>query len=121
MNRKKAIKEKETQEEKDFADYWKIRNKELQDMEEQERLEEIERNKELERYRKRQADEKAKLKENEFRREQEAATRAQALLDQQDKHFYSYAERCIKEWKDDGKNVTPLLLELKRQADNKLV
>lgn len=38
------------------------------------------------------------------------------MLDQQDKHFYSYAERCLKEWKDEGKNVTPLILELKKQA-----
>lgn len=107
---------KEKQEDTEFAQFWKVRNQELQEMEERERIEEIERNQELERYRKRQAEQKEKIKVNEFRREQEAATRAQALLDQQDKHFYSYAERCIKEWKDQGKNVTPLLLELKKQA-----
>lgn len=39
--------------------------------------------------------------------------KAQALLDQQEKNFYSYAERCIKEWQDAGKNVKPLVMELK--------
>jgi hypothetical protein len=43
----------------------------------------------------------------------EEATRAQALLDQQEKNFYSYAEQALKEWQDKGKNVKPLILELK--------
>lgn len=51
--------------------------------------------------------------EEEFKVEQDAATRAQALLDQQEKNFYSYAEQCINEWQGNGKNVKPLILELK--------
>jgi len=35
------------------------------------------------------------------------------LLDQQQKNFYSYAEKCIGEWQSQGKNVKPLILELK--------
>ena len=116
ITRKHQIRQKETKEEKDFAEYWKVRNRELQEMEERERQEELERNRELEMFRKKQHDEKAAIKEHEFRKEQRAATKAQALLDQQEKHFYSYAERCIKDWKDEGKNVTPLILELKQQA-----
>ena len=46
-------------------------------------------------------------------KDMEHATKTQALLDQKDKQFYSYAEQCIKEWKDQGKNVTPLIMELK--------
>ena len=42
-----------------------------------------------------------------------ASLHAQALLDQQEKNFYSYAERCIAEWQAQGKNVKPLILELK--------
>jgi hypothetical protein len=38
---------------------------------------------------------------------------AQALLDQQEKNFYSYAERCIRDWEAAGKNVKPLIIELK--------
>jgi hypothetical protein len=42
-----------------------------------------------------------------------AATKCQALLDNQEKEFYSYAEQCIKEWEAAGKNVKPLIMELK--------
>jgi hypothetical protein len=70
----------------------------------------------LEHFRKGQANVKSSIREEEFKREQKNSTKSQALVDQQDKHFYSYAERCMKEWKDQGKNVTPLILELKKQA-----
>jgi len=33
-----------------------------------------------------------------FQEEQSAAVNAQALLDQQEKNFYSYAEQCISQW-----------------------
>ena len=36
-----------------------------------------------------------------------------ALLDEQDKKFYSYAEKAIKQWQDSGKNIKPLIMELK--------
>jgi hypothetical protein len=35
------------------------------------------------------------------------------MLDQQEKGFYSYAEEALKTWADKGKNVKPLILELK--------
>ena len=34
-------------------------------------------------------------------------------MDQQEKNFYSYAEKCISEWTSQGKNVKPLVMELK--------
>ena len=60
-----------------------------------------------------QTDIKQKAVENEFRTEMEAQTAAQALLDQQQKNFYSYAENAMKNWQNGGKNVKPLVLELK--------
>ena len=39
--------------------------------------------------------------------------KTQALLDQQEKNFYSYAEKCIQDWQAQGKNVKPLIMELK--------
>ena len=36
-----------------------------------------------------------------------------ALLDEHDKKFYSYAEQAIKQWQDSGKNIKPLIMELK--------
>ena len=45
--------------------------------------------------------------------QQADALKTQALLDQQEKNFYSYAERCIETWQTQGKNVKPLIMELK--------
>ena len=45
-----------------------------------------------------QADDKRHKVEQDFVNEQKAATRAQALIDQQEKHFYTYAENAMKEW-----------------------
>jgi len=51
--------------------------------------------------------------EEQFKLDNVASLQTQALLDQQEKNFYSYAERCIKEWQEQGKNVKPLIMELK--------
>ncbi len=56
---------------------------------------------------------KKKRAEDDFIRELQESSKTQALLDQKEKEFYSYAEKCIKEWQDAGKNVKPLILELK--------
>lgn len=52
-------------------------------------------------------------KVKEYQSDLEAAAKAQALLDQQEKNFYSYAEQCINQWQEQGKNVKPLIMELK--------
>lgn len=62
---------------------------------------------------KRQSDVKREQAENQFKQDNIASVQAQALLDQQEKNFYSYAERCIKDWDQAGKNVKPLIIELK--------
>jgi predicted DNA-binding WGR domain protein len=56
---------------------------------------------------------KNQKKVQEFIHDQEAAAKAQALLDQQEKNFYSYAEQCIGQWQAQGKNVKPIIMELK--------
>jgi hypothetical protein len=114
--RKKAELDSEKKEEEEFKEYWKIRNQELQEAEAYEREEDRLRSKELAEFLKYQGDQKRKIVEDDFVREQKNSTKAQALLDQQEKHFYSYAEKAIQEWKGEGKNVTPLILELKAQA-----
>ena len=86
--------------------------------EEREREEEKERNRELQRFLKMQMEEKERKAVEEFKKEQEASTRAQALLDLQEKNFYSYAEQAIKQWSDQGKNVKPIILGLKGQKKN---
>ena len=61
----------------------------------------------------RQVKDKKTKAEEDFLEERRQAALAQALTDQEEKNYYSYAERCIKEWADAGKNVQPLLIELK--------
>lgn len=64
-------------------------------------------------YLRKQVDDKNRKAQEDFIAEQHAALRNNALKDQQDKNFYSYAEKCIAEWSSQGKNVKPLLMELK--------
>ena len=64
-----------------------------------------------------QIQEKKQRAEAEFVADKTQAAMAQALTDQQEKAYYSYAEKCIKEWKDAGKNIKPLLIELKTYKD----
>jgi hypothetical protein len=68
---------------------------------------------ELKAYQQRQIEVRRKLAEDEYRRDLQEQTVTQGLLDLKEKEFYSYAERCIKEWQQAGKNVKPLILELK--------
>lgn len=68
---------------------------------------------ELANFHKRQTQSKNDDHVAQFKKDQDSALRAQALLDQQEKNFYSYAEQCIKEWQGQGKNVKPLIMELK--------
>jgi hypothetical protein len=60
-----------------------------------------------------QINDKKKKAETEFLEEARQASLGQALADQEKKNYYSYAERCLKEWNEAGKNVKPLLIELK--------
>lgn len=103
-------------EEKEFTEFWKIRNEELHMQESQEKEDTRQRQVELKAFQKYQLDNKQKKIEEDYKKQLEEATNTQALLDQKDKEFYSYAEKCIKEWKDAGKNVTPLIMELKSQS-----
>ena len=58
------------------------------------------------------AQKNAKAQDN-FVADQHMALKNQALQDQQEKNFYSYAEKCVSEWESQGKNIKPLILELK--------
>lgn len=58
---------------------------------------------------------KKRQAEEEFISERKEAAKALALKDQEGRQFYSYAEKCLKEWSEQGKNVKPLILELKNK------
>jgi phage pi2 protein 07 len=90
-----------------------MRSDELQIAETMEKQETRQRNEEMKEYLRKQMEMRHKKAEDEFKANLEEAARTQALLDQQEKGFYSYAEQAVKEWQQKGKNVTPLILELK--------
>ena len=98
IERKKQEAASKKQEDKDFAEFWRIRNEELQLAEQQEKEEERQRAKELADFIKTQNDAKQAKTIKEFQESQVNAVKTQALLDQQEKNFYSYAEQCIAEW-----------------------
>jgi len=81
--------------------------------EEQEKEEERMRALELQNFQRNQSKIKNEGAVREFQESQVNALKTQALADQQEKNFYSYAEKCINEWQGQGKNVKPLIMELK--------
>jgi hypothetical protein len=85
-------KETEKRDEREFAEFWKIRNDELAISEEQEKEEIRQRQAQLKSYQKQQMENKKKKVEDDFIKELEDATKTTALLDQNEKEFYSYAE-----------------------------
>jgi len=62
---------------------------------------------------KKQIQDKNNKAQEDFINDQYLALKSQALQDQNEKSFYSYAEKCISEWEQSGKNVKPLIMELK--------
>lgn len=100
-------------EQQEFKHFWRLRNEELHVAEQQEREEARLRNEEMKAYLRRQVEARKEKAELDYKAELAEATRTQALIDQQEKSFYSYAEQALKQWNDQGKNVKPLILELK--------
>lgn len=111
--KRRQEKQEEIQEEKDYSEFWKARNDELAFAENTEKEEIRMKQSHLKQYQKQQADNRRKKAEDEYVKQIHEAADSAALLDQKEKEFYSYAEKCIKEWQDQGKNVRPLILELK--------
>ena len=98
----KRVTEKENlkRDEKEFAQFWKIRNEELHLQEEQEKEEIRQRNGQLKNFQKSQVELKSTKIQQEYKKNLDEAAKSNALLDHQEKQFYSYAEQCIKEWQD---------------------
>jgi len=76
IERKKKQKADDLQDERDFSEFWKVRNQELQLAEQQEREEEKQRNLELVKFLQRQADEKLEKSKNMFREDNKNAVEA---------------------------------------------
>lgn len=115
LSRKHSEKAQEKQEELEFAAAWKVKMAELEDSELAEHRNTQERARQLQVYNRRQMDYKARKAEEEALIEEELARQAKEMLDNEQSQFNSYAEKCLQQWAGQGKNVTPMLLELKQQ------
>lgn len=113
IKRKQQEKQLAKREEGEFTEAWKARMDELHQQEQDERDEARQRNLEVQDFRKRQMDFKARKAEDQAQRDLEHAREMLSQKEFDDDHFNSYAEKCLQEWAAQGKNVTPLILELK--------
>ena len=103
----------EKQEEEIFSEFWKEKMQELSELEKMEEIEKKERAKQLQMFHKKQMDFKARKAEQEALIEEELSRQALKVQEDEQTEFHSYAEKCLKEWTSQGKNITPLILELK--------
>ena len=101
------------EEEEQFAMFWKEKMEELSELERMEENEKRERARQLQNFHKKQMDFKARKAEQEALIEEELAKQSLKMQDDEQLQFHSYAEKCLKEWSAQGKNITPLILELK--------
>eukprot|EP00743_Colponemidia_sp_Colp-15_P001253 GILK01001376.1.p1 GENE.GILK01001376.1~~GILK01001376.1.p1 ORF type:complete len:470 (+),score=155.83 GILK01001376.1:91-1500(+) len=110
---KKQLRDQQMAEDQAFKEMWRQRNVELELEEEESRLQQRERNKQLQTFQKKQITHKHRKTAEEVQEEMQTANISQKTIAEEEKQFYSYAEKVLKEWVDMGKNVTPLILELK--------
>ena len=90
----------------------------LEESENNERTERRRRERDLAEYRRLQTEEKRRLAIRDFEQLNEDSYKQIKRLDTEDDDFIKYAEHWIKVYKAQGKNITPLLLELKRYKKN---
>lgn len=114
LDKRKMEKEKQKVEDKNFQNFWKDKNKELEEMEFADKESYKNRCKNLNEYHQKQAAQKQKKLEDDILKEFEDALKMKAAIEDEDRVFQSYAEKCLVEWDGTGKNVKPLLLELQR-------
>ena len=116
--RKEAEKLKNKEEDMQYIDDYKRKLKMLEDAEKEEWLEKRKRNKDLAEYQKLQYEEKKRKAIDVFRQFNEDSYKNLRRLEIEDDDFIKYAEHWINEYKQQGKNIAPLLLELKRYKKN---
>jgi len=114
IEKKRVDTEKEKMEDKQFQEFWRTKNQDLAQREHEDKMKARERLQDLNDYHKKQTATREKKVEKAFLKELDEAEKMKVVLEEDDKVFSSYAERCLKEWADNGKNIKPLLLELQK-------
>ena len=120
-NNKREKEEKrlrEKQEDLNYIDDFKKKLALLEESERNEMMDKRRREKDLADYRRLQTEEKRRIAIKDFEQISEDTYKQLKRLEMEDDDFIKYAEYWISEYKKQGKNITPLLLELKRYKRN---
>ncbi len=124
LQREEIIKKKEDEknkikkEKEQYLDDWKKKMKIIEMEEKNELLLRKERDKNLAKYQQLQLEEKKRLAKEHFLELVEDSYRNKLGLENEANEFYQYTEFWINEYKKQGKNIDPLLLELKKYKSN---
>lgn len=62
--------------------------------------------------------ERQKKREEDYLRELEEVDRQRAKRENEDAQFNSYAEKCMKEWSENGKSLYPMIRHLATFKEN---
>ena len=118
IKKKEEEKNKLKKEEEKFVDDWKKKMRMIEIEERNELMAKKERDKNLAKFQKLQLEEKKRLAKQYFIQLTEDSYKKRLGLEMENDEFLQYAEFWIKEYKKQGKNINPLLLELKRYKSN---
>lgn len=118
MKRKAYEKEREKEEDKEFLGQWKEKMKAMKEDEQLELQDIRNRSKNLQNFHKFQMDIRKKQAEDDFKSDLENAFKTKLMLQNENDEFLKYAEGWIREYYKDGKDIVPLLLDLKQYKKN---
>ena len=119
-DRERKLQEKIKTKEEDmkYIDDYKRKLKFMEDSEKEEMNQKRKKNKDLAEYQKLQYEEKKRKALDMFEKFNEDQYKNLKRLEIEDDDFIKYAEYWINEYKSQGKNINPLMLELKRYKKN---
>lgn len=121
LERLKEEKEREQREDKILVENWKKEVKEGLEKERNEYLARKKKEKELQQYRLKQAQDRKQTAYEDFMAYQFEEMKKMVNIRKEKDDFLKFAEEQIRDYKNRGKEILPMLLELKRDKINGLV
>jgi len=114
QKRRKDLFDQDQKDEKQFVDCWKDKVQLMETSEALEKNDIKERNVNLQNFLKFQMQQKKDGAIDGFIKDQENAYKTKAILENEEDDFLKYAESWVKEYHSSGKDIKPLMLELKK-------
>ena len=105
----------EKREEKEFIEQWKARTERLAKEDEAARLAQVDKAKALQSYHFKQIERKARRKQAAKAQALEEARVTRQILDEEERMFEDYTKACMDEWAAQGKDLTPMILEVTKK------